>query len=147
MLNRPQVGVAVIVRKGSQVLLLRRINAHGAGTWAVPGGHLEFGEAPEQCAAREVREETGIDVGELTFRAITNDLFEPEDRHYITIWMEGRWAAGDAGICAPAETSEVRWCAWDALPAPLFLPLAHLLCGECYPATAVGLAAPQDSLE
>ena len=132
----PRVGVAVIVRRGAEVLLVRRINAHGAGTWAVPGGHLEFGEAPEDCATREVREETGIEVVEVQFRALTNDVFGAEHKHYITVWMEGSWAAGEASVTAPGEASEVAWCRWDALPGPLFLPLQHLVEGDCYPPAA-----------
>ena len=135
----PRVGVAVIVRRGAEVLLLRRISAHGAGTWAVPGGHLEFGEAPEDCAAREVREETGIEVVEAQFRALTNDVFGTEQKHYITIWMECRWAAGEASVNAPEEASEVGWYRWDALPRPLFLPLQHLVEGACHPVAAAGL--------
>jgi 8-oxo-dGTP diphosphatase len=58
----PRVGVGVIVLRNGLVLLGRRIGSHGAGSWALPGGHLEFGESVEQCAAREVLEETGLDI-------------------------------------------------------------------------------------
>ena len=136
MLKTPRVGVAVIVRRGDQVLLLKRRHVHGDGTWAVPGGHLEFGESPEDCARREVLEETGVEVADLQFRAITNDIFEPAVGHYITVWMEGRWAGGEAAVCAPGELSEVGWFTCSHLPGPLFLPLQHLVDGECYPAAA-----------
>lgn len=130
----PRVGVGVIITKDQQVLLLRRKHVHGAGTWSTPGGHLDFGESLEECAIREVREETGLDIGAVRFRAITNDVFVAEGRHYITIWMEGRWSAGDPIVAAPYESSEIGWFAWDALPQPLFLPFQHLLDGQWYPA-------------
>jgi 8-oxo-dGTP diphosphatase len=131
--STPRVGVGVIVSKDQQVLLLRRRNVHGAGTWSTPGGHLDFGESPEQCAVREVKEETGLDIDAVVFRAITNDVFTVEGRHYITIWMEGRYPGGEPTVAAPEEASEIGWFPWDALPQPLFLPLQHLLDGHYYP--------------
>ena len=127
MSKRPYVGVGVIVMKGDQVLLLRRRNSHGDGTWSSPGGHLEYGESPEECAIRETREETGVIIADVTFRAITNDLFEAEEKHYVTIWMEGRYVSGEPRINSQREMSEVGWFSWNALPHPLFLPLEHLL--------------------
>ncbi|HSN78414.1 MAG TPA: NUDIX domain-containing protein [Anaerolineae bacterium] len=131
--SRPRVGIGVIMTKDQQVLLLRRHNVHGAGTWSTPGGHLDFGESPEQCAVREVKEETGLDIDAVAFRAITNDVFATEGRHYITIWMEGRYVVGDPILAAPYEASEIGWFPWDALPQPLFLSLQNLLDGNCYP--------------
>lgn len=128
-----RVGVGVVITKNQQVLLLRRRNVHGAGAWSTPGGHLDFGETPEQCAVREVKEETGLDIDAVAFRAITNDVFAAEGRHYITLWMEGRYTAGEPVLAAPYEASEIGWFPWDALPQPLFLPLQHLLDGNCYP--------------
>ena len=133
--STPRVGVGVIVTKDQQVLLLRRRNVHGAGTWSTPGGHLDFGESPEQCAVREVKEETGLDIDGVAFRAITNDVFTAEGRHYITIWMEGRYTGGEPTVAAPEEASEIGWFPWSALPQPLFLPLQHLLDGQRYPST------------
>src|SRR5215469_6073810 len=98
MAIRPSVGVAVIIRNGDRILLMKRQNSHGAGTWAVPGGHLEYGEAPEECAIREVEEEVGVSIINPTFRTITNDIFEEEGKHYITIWMEGTYVSGEARI-------------------------------------------------
>ena len=126
---RPMVGVAALVTRGDRVLLLKRQGSHGAGSWACPGGHLEFGETPEQCGIRETFEEVGLALNQLRFKAITNDLFVSEGKHYITIWMEGACESGEPTIAAAGEMTALGWFAWDALPEPLFLPLANLVAG------------------
>ena len=60
--ERPVVGVgAVIVSNGGVVLIRRRFEPL-AGRWSLPGGTLELGEALEAAVAREMREDTGLDV-------------------------------------------------------------------------------------
>ena len=131
--SKPMVGIAILLQKGDRILLNKRKNVHGAGTWGPLGGHLEFGESFEQCAIREAKEETNIDISEVKFRVITNDLFEREQKHYITVWMDAKYVSGEPQIAAPEEESEIGWFTWDALPQPLFLPLQNLLAGQTYP--------------
>lgn len=132
--HQPRIGVGILVSKGDEVLLLRRASVHGAGTWSTPGGHLDHGETLERCAAREAAEETGIEVSNVRFRAVTNDVFREEERHYVTVWMEGEYLTGEPTLGAAHEMSDVGWFSWDELPEPLFLPLKNLLEGRCYPA-------------
>jgi 8-oxo-dGTP diphosphatase len=134
--DRPQVGVAVIITQSGHVLLLKRKGSHGAGTWAPPGGHLEFGESLEECARRETFEETGIVIDNVQFIAITNDVLAAEQKHYVTVWMEGDHASGDASAAYPDKVAEVTWASWDALPQPLFMPFQNLLSGRKYPSDA-----------
>lgn len=57
----PRVGVAVFVlNEKGHILVGKRTGSHGAGTLALPGGHLELHESFHECAAREVFEETGL---------------------------------------------------------------------------------------
>jgi ADP-ribose pyrophosphatase YjhB (NUDIX family) len=50
-----------VVRRGGRVLLCRVAPGNlGAGRWTLPGGGLQFGEAPDAAAIREVEEETGL---------------------------------------------------------------------------------------
>jgi 8-oxo-dGTP diphosphatase len=141
MAESPRVGVGVVIRRGGEVLLVRRRGAHGSGTWSTPGGHLDLGETPESCARREALEETGVQLAAVEFRAMTNDVFETEGVHYVTIWMEGEYLGGEPTVRAGYEVAEVSWFSRDALPGELFLPLSNLLAGRCYPSHAGGLEA------
>ena len=132
MNDQPRVGVGIVIRRGDQVLLMRRDAVHGSGTWSTPGGHLDPGESLEACATREALEETGVEVENVRFRALTNDVFEDEGRHYLTVWMDADHRSGEAAVRADHEMSEVGWFRWDRLPSPLFLPLRNLLEGRCY---------------
>jgi len=131
------VGVAVLVWRGDQVLLTHRKGSHGGGTWAPQGGHLDMGESFEECAMREVREETSVTITEPRFLAVTNDIFVDEGRHYATIWMEAQVeagvATGEAHVNSPREMSELGWFDWDDLPLPRFLAFENYLAGRCYP--------------
>ncbi len=129
---RPRIGVAVIVIRHGQVLVGRRLSeSHGHDTWQFPGGHLEFGESVEACATREVAEEAGLTITDLSPGPYTNDRFTGEDdevqKHYVTLFVVARSPAGDAQTLEPHKCAEWRWCAWDALPTPRFLPIDHLL--------------------
>ena len=132
MSEKPQVGTAMIISRDEKVLLMKRKSPHGRGTWSTPGGHLDFGETLEGCAARETKEEVGVDVVDIHFRSVTNDVFESQGKHYVTIWMEGT-PVGEPRIVSEREVEEIGWFAWDALPQPLFLPLENLVNENCYP--------------
>jgi 8-oxo-dGTP diphosphatase len=123
----PRVGVAALVRHEGKILLGKRRGSHGAGMWAAPGGHLEYGESLEDGVRREVLEETGLAVENVRFGAITNDVFEREGRHYLTVFMICDYAGGELRTMEPHKCEEWRWFGWDALPCPIFLPIENLL--------------------
>lgn len=127
MEDRPKVGVGVIVIKEGKVLLGKRKSAHGEGSWAFPGGHLEFNEKLEECAVREVKEETGISIKNIRQGTFTNDLFEKEGKHYITLFILSDFASGGVKVMEPERCERWDWFEWDKLPHPLFLPIQNLL--------------------
>lgn len=117
-----RVGVAVyIVREDGKVLFGKRKGSHAEGTWATPGGHLEFGETWEEAAIREVNEEVGIKVGNIRLGHVTNDIFEGEDKHYITIDLVADFVSGEVQLLEPEKCEGWEWFFWDDLPKPLMI--------------------------
>ncbi len=127
MEKRPKVGMGIIVMKDGKVLLHKRKGAHGEGTWCFPGGHLEFNESLEECARRETMEEAGIEIENVRFSTITNDIHRNEGVHYITIYMIADHKSGEPRIMEPEKCEGWEWFEWNEFPEPLFLPLKNLL--------------------
>ena len=74
--DRPLVGVGGVVIEDSRALLIRRGTEPLLGEWSIPGGTLELGETLEEGVARELLEETGLEVKVI-------ELIEVFDRIYI----------------------------------------------------------------
>jgi mutator protein MutT len=125
MTERPKVGIGVIVADGSRVLMGKRKNAHGNGTWGFPGGHLEFGESPEECAARELLEETGLKALSIKQGHWSNDVIEGS-KHYVTLFMIVDRFEGSVQLKEPEKCEGWEWCEWESLPEPLFPPVVTL---------------------
>lgn len=125
--KHPRVGVGVLVMRNGQLLLGERIGSHGSDTWCPPGGHLEFGETPAECAARELLEETGLHAQDIHAGPWTNDLFEVEGKHYLTVFMMVSRFTGEPTVMEPDKCARWRWFDFNALPEPLFPSVRHLL--------------------
>ncbi|GAB6905231.1 putative DNA alkylation repair enzyme (modular protein) [Desulfosarcina cetonica] len=125
--KRPLIGVGIIVVRDGRVLLGKRKSAHGAGTWQFPGGHLEFGESIEACARRELSEETGLTISRWRLGPFTNDIFEKEQKHYVTLFVIAETTEGEPIVKEPHKCERWDWFPWSAMPKPHFLPIVNLL--------------------
>ncbi len=126
-MDRPIVGVAGIVFKEGKVLLGKRKGSHGAGTWGFPGGKLELNEGLEACFERELFQETGIRAKNLRLGPFTNDIFEKEKAHYITLYILADYDSGEPKVMEPDKCEKWEWHYFSSLPQPLFLPIQNLI--------------------
>jgi len=124
--ERPKVGIGVIVLKDGKVLLGERTASHGAGTYQIPGGHLEFGESFEETAKREVLEETGVtNIAIRGLVCIKNDRVY--DKHFVTIGLVAEWKAGEPVDIEPLKSKNWSWYSPEEMPENLFLPSRAVL--------------------
>jgi ADP-ribose pyrophosphatase YjhB (NUDIX family) len=110
-------GVAVLCKSkdGRSLLMVLQGQPHEKPTWAVPGGSIEPGETPEQAVAREMKEETGIDVCALGPYTVIEGVREygPFQVHYYTVKTLGDKAlsSGPDGLI-----HRVAWIPFHRLP-------------------------------
>ena len=114
---RPILGVGGVVLNGKHVLLVKRGHEPLKGRWSVPGGVLEVGETLEVAVAREVLEETGIDVevGSLieVVERIGRDEAGRVEYHYVIV---DYLCAVRGGTLAPASDADAaEWVGVDDL--------------------------------
>ncbi|MDP1728571.1 MAG: NUDIX hydrolase [archaeon] len=133
--KRPKVGLSVIIMKNPhQVLMGKRKGSHGAGTLSFPGGHLEGFETFWNCATRELEEEIGF-VSGLNYHlsdynpiTITNDFFQKEQKHYVTLYLRADYLKGIAKNKEPEKCEGWAWYDWKKLPElNLFIPIRNLI--------------------
>jgi 8-oxo-dGTP diphosphatase len=124
--ERPKVGVGIAVLQDDHVLLGKRRGAHGEGTWAFPGGHLEFGETVEECMRRELLEEVNLEPVSFRLGPWTNDRID-QDKHYVTLFVFVDQFKGDLKLMEPHKCEGWEWFKWNHLPTPLFVPILSLM--------------------
>jgi ADP-ribose pyrophosphatase YjhB (NUDIX family) len=119
---RPAAAVALFDSAGNILLLRRRDN----DKWTMPGGTLDFGESLTDCAIREVREETGLQI------RITSLIGTYTDPHILIAYSDGEVRQEFTFVyAAEIESGELKIddeskeAAWVALSTGIELPLAE----------------------
>ena len=126
VLRRPVVGVAAAAQTADgRWLLIRRADT---GTWALPGGTVEWGEPLRSALHRELLEEAGVEqceVGDLV------GVFSRPDRdvrfHAVTVVVKVRVDEPSRAPVNPAEIREVRLFTEDELPRELAMGMTDML--------------------
>lgn len=113
----------MIIEKGGKILMGKRGNVFGRGSWAFPGGHLEVNEKTTDCVIRELNEETGIKPVEIKLLGIINDYpnIPGQSNHYIRFVYHILKFSGDITNKEPDKCDGWEWFGKDKLPRPIFV--------------------------
>ena len=131
-----RVGVAVLViNDKGEILFGKRKGSHGAGTWSLPGGHVDYGERPADTVRRETKEETGMDIWLVAQHKKCPwgyAIFEKEDKQYITLFFTAQCGSQEPTLVEPGKCEGWEWFPIREWPDPLFGvltdgPIAELL--------------------
>lgn len=122
-----KIGIGVMILDENKILLGHRSrNKKDTGgiyevdCWTLPGGKQEYYETFWECARREVKEETNLDIDNLELFSISDDI-QP-DRHYITIHIIAKKYSGELKIMEPTKEDEWKWFDFNNLPENLYTP-------------------------
>ena len=110
----PKVTAVTIVERDGRVLMVKRGLEPGIGLWSLPGGYVDRGEPVEVAAAREVLEETGLEVDVAGLVGV----FSQEGQPVILVIYDSRIRGGSA--TAGPEVQEVGFFPPEDLPALAF---------------------------
>lgn len=125
----PRIRVCTVLPKDDALLMVRHRKGDKA-YWMLPGGGLDYGESFEQCAIREIKEETGLDITIERMLYLSESICPQGTRHVINIYLLGRIEGGS--IALPQE---------DVIDAVEFIPVSSLGDVTIYPAIAPELQA------
>ncbi len=115
MNNRPIVAVRVILRnEDNSILLLKRAQtSYSEGAWCLPGGKVDYGQTLEEACANELKEETGLDIGEIELVACQDSLPEKDgDPHFLNLYFEAEYTGT---ITLNNESSAYQWVSSNEL--------------------------------
>lgn len=113
----PKVATVVFIHDDNKILLVKRAVDPERGKWALPGGYVDAGEAPNTAAVREALEETGL---EIEIVRLLDVFYKPTAYQVspIIIIYEGRIVGGR--LQANDDVEDAAWYTADNLPTIAF---------------------------
>ncbi len=109
------VGIFVMLRKDTKVLLQLRKNCSFSGDYGFVGGHLDGAEQIVSAAIREVKEEVGVDVHphDLVLKTICHSN---KGEEYLQFYFECYKWSGKIENKETNKCEKLEWCEWENLP-------------------------------
>jgi ADP-ribose pyrophosphatase YjhB (NUDIX family) len=109
--QRPFLAASAAIIRDGKVLVVRRARKPALHLYTLPGGVVETGETLVQAVAREVREETALDIEPIALaghrEVIVRDAQDRVERHFVILSFAARWRSGE--VVLNEELDDARW--------------------------------------
>ena len=109
--TRPFLAVSAAIFRDGKVLVVRRARKPALSLYTMPGGVVEAGEMLTEAVAREVREETSLQIEVLRLaghrEAVMRDAQGRVERHFVIMCFAARWISGE--VVLNQELDDARW--------------------------------------
>ena len=122
-----KVGVGVVIDHDGLILLGHRVNnykdtggIYEPDSWTLPGGKQEYAETIEECAVREVKEETNLDISDVKVFGASDDI--APNKHFITVHTVAKYVKGEVSVMESDKIDEWKFFPLDELPGNIYSP-------------------------
>jgi len=140
----PKAAASAVVLRGDHVLLAQRGKGANAGSWSLPGGHIEPGETARDAATREVREECGLEFDIVGLADVQDVILHDQDgalrAHYLLTVFHGVSHAGEP--IAASDCRAARFVQIEALAAYHLTPGAERVIRRAVSLVAGSIGGP-----
>ena len=126
-MNIIKVGIGVLILNENKILLGHRVQKaidtggiYEPDSWCLPGGKQDYEETILECATRETKEETNLDISNLEVFNAMDDI-QP-NKHFVTIQVVAKSFTGEIKVMEKDKIDEWKWFEIDQLPMNIYSP-------------------------
>lgn len=113
-MNNIRIRIAAVVVCGSKILLVEH-QKDGKTYWLLPGGGLKFGEKIEECARREIKEETNLEIEMGRFLFLSESIAPDGSRHILNLFFLGELKGGELKVGNEIRLKSVAFHEFESL--------------------------------
>ncbi len=118
------MSVVVLTRDETKILLVKH-RKRNRKFWVLPGGRLEHGESFDECAVREVKEETGLDIKVERILYLSEAISPDKNHHIVNIFIKARSIGGKLQLGDEPVLSDVDFLPLSDLSQISLFPPVH----------------------
>lgn len=115
-MSEPRLGCGAAIIRDGHILLIQRVKEPEAGHWGFPGGKVDFLETVEHAVTREIAEEVGIHIREMTLLCVVDQIDPHNKIHWVAPVYKVSKFDGEPHLVEPDKHLGLGWFSLKTLP-------------------------------